>query len=228
MRALVLATVMTACSGEVDPEWQLDHDRVIAVRMTPPHLAAGETATIDVMLGRKGAPPEVVDPATATVESPVALMPYLRRSTDGHWSIAAASDADLAAARTELGVADGDPVPVSVRMVLAYEGLIAHKLVYMGDHADNPALGAVLVDGVDATGETSLSVTEATKISLSVDFAEPDDVTWLTSCGTMHDYDLPTAYLRVEPEDPHEGTLGVVVRDTSGGVVWQFWPISAP
>jgi hypothetical protein len=44
----------------------------------------------------------------------------------------------------------------------------------------------------------------------------------------MHDFDLAKAYLRVEPEDPHQGTLGVVVRDTAGGVAWQFWPISAP
>jgi hypothetical protein len=228
MRVIGLALVVAACSGEVDPEWQLDHDRVIAVRMTPPHIASGETAAIDVMLGRKDAPPTVVDPDTATVESPVALMPYLMQAADGHWSIAAASDADLAAARTELGVAPGDPVPVSVRMVLAYEGLVAHKLVYMGDHADNPALGPVLVEGVDATGEASLVVAEATKISLAVDFTDPDSVNWLTSCGTMHDFDLPTAYLRVEPEDPHDGTLGVVVRDTRGGVAWQFWPISAP
>lgn len=227
MRALVLVA-LAACSGEVDPEWELDHDRVIAARMTPPHIAAGESATIDVLVGMKGAAPSVVDPASATVESPVSLMRYLSQSADGHWSIATASDADLAAARAELGVADGDPVPVSVRMVLAYEGLVAHKLVYMGDHADNPALGPVLVDGVDATSETSLTVAEATKVTLSVDFAEPDSVNWLTSCGTMHDYDLPAAYLRVEPEDPHDGTLAVVVRDTHGGVAWQLWPISAP
>ena len=38
---------------------------------------------------------------------------------------------------------------------------------------------------------------------------------------------LPAAYLRVEPEDPHYGKLGVVVRDALGGVAWRLWPITA-
>ena len=86
----------------------------------------------------------------------------------------------------------------------------------LGQHADNPALGAVLVDGVDATTETALVVAPATDIPLEVAFADTDDVNWLTSCGTMHDFDLATAYLRVEPEDPQSGTFGIVVRDTAG------------
>jgi hypothetical protein len=145
----------------------------------------------------------------------------------GHWQITTATDEQLAAARTELGLAATDPVPVSLRMVFAYDELVAHKLVYMGQHADNPALGAVVVDGVDATTETTLVVAPATDIPVEVAFPDTDGVNWLTSCGTMHDFDLATAYLRVEPEDPQTGTFGVVVRDTQGGVAWQFWPISA-
>jgi hypothetical protein len=64
-------------------------------------------------------------------------------------------------------------------------------------------------------------------VPLVVDFDDTYTVNWLTSCGTMHDFDLPRAYLRVEPEDPHAGALGVVVRDARGGVAWRLWPISA-
>jgi hypothetical protein len=53
------------------------------------------------------------------------------------------------------------------------------------------------------------------------------DVTWLSSCGTMHDFDLPDAYLRVEPDDPASGQLALVVRDGAGGVSWRIWPIAA-
>ena len=53
------------------------------------------------------------------------------------------------------------------------------------------------------------------------------DVTWLTSCGTMHDFDLPAAYLEVEADDPDAGELAVVVRDATGGVAWRVWPIRA-
>jgi len=219
--------LLAACTGEVDPAWQLSHDRVIAVRVTPPHIAAGETSQVDGLIGRKGDAPIDVDPDTVTVESPTSLMSTLSQTADGHWQVTTASDAQLAAARAELVLAATDPVPVSLRMVFAYQGLIAHKLVYMGDHADNPPLGVVMIDGVDATTESSITVAPVTDIPLQVDFPETDDINWLTSCGSMHDFDLAKAYLRVETADPQTGTLGVVVRDTQGGVAWQLWPISA-
>jgi hypothetical protein len=36
------------------------------------------------------------------------------------------------------------------------------------------------------------------------------------------------AHLRVEPEDPHAGTLAIVARDALGGVAWHLRPITAP
>jgi hypothetical protein len=54
-----------------------------------------------------------------------------------------------------------------------------------------------------------------------------DKVNWLTSCGTMHDFDLHAAYLHVLPADPQEGELALVLRDAKGGVTWQTWPIHA-
>ena len=222
-----LFVVLAACTGEVDPAWQLGHDRVIAVSLTPPHIAAGETSQVNGLIGRKDDAPFEVDPISVTVESPTSLMSTLAQTADGHWQVTTASDDQLADARNELMVAATDPVPVSLRMEFAYQSLIAHKLVYMGDHADNPSLGAVMIDGVDATTETSIMVAPVTDIPLQVDFPETDDINWLTSCGSMHDFDLAKAYLRVETADPQTGTIGVVVRDTQGGVAWQFWPISA-
>ena len=44
----------------------------------------------------------------------------------------------------------------------------------------------------------------------------------------MHDFDLPQAYLRVEPEnEKRDGHLAVVVRTRDGGVAWQVWPLRA-
>ena len=63
---------------------------------------------------------------------------------------------------------------------------------------------------------------------LSVDADDATyDVTWLTSCGTMHDFDLAKAHLRVEPTDPQSGSLAIVVHDVLGGVDWHVWPIAA-
>jgi len=105
---------------------------------------------------------------------------------------------------------------------------VGRKVVYLGTHVENPTLSSVMIDGMQALTATSFSIAPETNVSLSVDYDDLDyDVNWLTSCGSMHDFDLPTAYLRVEPEDPQSGTIGVVVRDHLGGVDWKFWPISA-
>ena len=75
--------------------------------------------------------------------------------------------------------------------------------------------------------EPQLTVGQLVDVPVAVDFDDSYVVNWLTSCGTMHDFDLPNAYLRVEAEDPKTGTLGVVVRDEIGGVAWRLWPITA-
>jgi hypothetical protein len=88
-------------------------------------------------------------------------------------------------------------------------------------------LDPVRIENMIKVGTGPITVASATDIRLSVEFGDSYVVNWLTSAGTMHDFDLADAYLRVEPEDPQSGTLGVVVRDDLGGVAWRLWPISA-
>jgi hypothetical protein len=141
--------------------------------------------------------------------------------------VTAPDEAQLAAARRELGLAADAPVPLRLRVTFAGPALVAYKNIWLGVHADNPVLDPITVDGLDAGAATTLSVAPATDIRLAVDFDATHDINWLTSCGTMHDFDLARAYLRVEPEDPQAGTLAVVVRDPDGGVSWRIWPIAA-
>jgi len=86
-RALLLMLV-SACTNEVDPAWQLNHDRVIAVRMTPPRIATGEVATVDALIGRKDVAPNVVIPDAAAVDSPSGLDSLLVHTSTG-WAITA-------------------------------------------------------------------------------------------------------------------------------------------
>ncbi len=226
-RALLFAAVLAGCSGEIDPQWQLDHDRIIAVRASPNGLGAeGDTSVLDVLIGTKGAAPTDVDPDMAVVTQPVNLTGALSRSGT-QWTVTQPSEADLAIARQLLGLDVTDPVPLGVEVTMAATGFVADKTVWLDEPLDNPVLGPVMVDGVDATTETMLTVAPATRIPLAVDFDDSYDINWLTSCGTMHDFDLATAYLRVETEDPQTGTFGVLVRDEMGGTVWQLWPIAA-
>jgi len=85
------------------------------------------------------------------------------------------------------------------------------------------------VNGVDAPAGTDLVVPKDAKVPLFVDADdEVDIVNWLSSAGTVHDFDLHAGYLTFDdPEDKLEGQLAVIVRDPLGGVAWRFWSIRA-
>lgn len=238
MRAAILvlfATVASACASDVDEQWYLDHDRIIAVRASKPRLLPGEEAQLDALVGRKGSPPAEEVPPGATVISPESLQSALRFE-GGQWIVTAPDEAALAAARTQLGLAADKPVPLVVGTAwpaaafpLDEKGdpFTALKTIYLGESAENPVLDAMMVDGVDAGASSELVVGKLVDVPLSVTAGDDDIVNWLTSCGTMHDFDLPQAYLRVEKEDMTEGDLAVVVRTPKGGVAWKVWPIRA-
>ena len=214
-----------ACNSDADEQWQLDHDRVIAVRATPPGILSGERSELDALVGAKGAHPVELSPEVATVISPMSLAMVLAPEA-GKWVVTAPDAARLAAARTELGLAADAPVPLQVGVSYAGNTLLAFKTVFLGETRANPVLEEMMIDGATAPGTpTEIVVAPLTDVRLSVKADETDDVNWVTSCGTMHDFDLPAAYLRVEKEDPTEGDLGVIRRTELGGVAWRIWPI---
>jgi hypothetical protein len=221
VRSAALALIsLGACASDVDPPWQLEHDRIVAVRATPPHVPAGASSQLDAFVAHKGGATEVVPPQGLVVVSPMALADTAISGA----TVTAPDDTHLAAARTELGLAADAPVPLELGV--AASGLAATKTLWIGDSADNPTLSGVTIAG-DAPA-ASLVVPKLTDVRLFVDADDAVDiVNWLTSCGSMHDYDLHSAYLRVEKKDPDSGELAVVVRDGRGGVVWQVWPITA-
>ena len=223
-----IAVCASACTGDLDPEWQLDHTRIIAVRATPPSIAPGETSTLDGALGTKGAQVSFAGPEAATVVSPASLAGALSFQ-NGAWTVTAPSEDKLAAARTELKLAAGAPVPLTIGISYDHQTLVGTKAVLLGTHADNPTLNNVMLDGQPApASDSQVVIHKIGHTPLSVDADDVlFDVTWLTSCGTMHDFDLPTAYVKIEGDDPLTGQLGVVLRDSHGGVAWQFWPAVA-
>jgi hypothetical protein len=226
--AAVAATAASGCTGDLDPPWQLDHDRIIAVRATPPGIVAGEKSTLDALLGAKAGPTRVAAPEAAAIVSPMSLADVL--AFDGtNWVVTAPSEARLAQARTELALPADAPVPLQVGVSYSGQALFATKVIELGRPASNPSLVSMnmKIDGAPA-GSADIVVEPLTKVPLSIEADDADfDVTWLTSCGTMHDFDLPNAYLQVEKDDPTSGELAVVVRDAASGVSWNIWPIHA-
>lgn len=222
MKYLALAAlILAACTDDTDPPWQLDHDRIIAVRATPPHLAAGEHAVIDGLVGAKGAAVREGAPDEVTL-----LSAYGTVARDGtQWRVTAPDDATLARARADQALPAGAPVPLVLDA--RYGGFHATKTVWLGSAAANPAMTDI---DVNQQGEPTapITITPDTKVPMSIALDDEHyDVTWLSSCGTMHDFDLPTAYLRIEKDDPTAGQLVLVVRDASGGVNWKIWSIGA-
>jgi hypothetical protein len=226
--AYVAAFVAAGCTGDLDPPWQLDHDRIIAVRATPPGILAGESSTLDALLGAKGGPTRVAAPELAAVVSPASLSDAL--AFDGsRWVVTAPSEQRLAQVRAELMLAADAPVPLRIGVSYAGQTLVATKVIDLGRAASNPSLVSMNMKIDDApAGSAEIVVEPLVKVPLSIDADDAQfDVTWLTSCGTMHDFDLPNAYLKVEAEDPTTGELAVVVRDAGSGVSWNVWPIHA-
>jgi len=214
---------LAGCLGDIDPEWQLDHTRIIAVRATPPHIPAGATSQLDLLTAAKGATTAQLAPDATIVVSPMSLASAVSGST-----ITAPSEDQLAAARTELGLMPGVPVPL--QLGVASGSLAATKIVWLGDAVDNPVLTNVVIGGAAAPAAGAMiTVPPDTDVHMSVD---ADDsvmlVDWLTSCGTMHDFDLHASYIHVETDDPQTGELALLLRDPrTGGVTWEVWPIAA-
>jgi hypothetical protein len=217
--------ILASCSGDIAPPWQLAHERIIAVRATPPHIPAGATSTLDVLVGHVGSGLEVVipGPADTTVVSPTGLTSNLVGAT-----FTAPGETQLDQIRGDLGLGPSDPVPIEVEVVAdTFEAL---KTIYVGDSSDNPTLDGLLVNGVPPPTDTNALITVPANVDVPL-FVDADDdvdnVNWLTSCGTMNDFDIHDAFLHVNPSDPQTGQLAVVLRDESAGVVWQFWSVVA-
>lgn len=227
IRGLVVALVLAGCIDNIDPAWQLDHDRIVAVRATPPRVRPGEHALLDALVAHKGGPTDVERPIGATAAKPTSLFASVL-DDQGTWQVVAPPDSELASARGELGLAADAPVPLSVVMELPDSNghsLFATKVVWLGDTGANPPEPAITVDG-EPPGD-SILVPPDKDVPLAIDVDPAWHVSWLTSCGTMHDDDEPAAFLHVLPADRQTGELATIVRDDLGGVSWLVRPIAA-
>jgi hypothetical protein len=233
--ALMWIVLFGACTDDVVEEWHLNHDRVIAVRASPPGIVAGQTSELDALLGHQGGVPTEVIPQTATVLSPQSLASALA-FTGGRWIVTAPDDGALAAARAELGLEASEPVPLVVNV--SWPATVfpsdttgvdyaATKTVFLGEERHNPTIAEMTVDGVASLSANELVVDSAEKTTLAIPAEREDMTRWLSSCGQLADWDLASTLLTFEPEDARAGNIGVVLRTRAGGVAWKTWGIQA-
>ena len=235
--ALGLVLVVLAACEDTTPQYELENDRVIAVRATPPRVPPGGRAALDALVTAPGRGPFVATPTlgAAVPESPAApLPPELANAVvldGGAWVVVCPDEAQLAAARTQLGLMPGEPVPLLVGLTfdVGTGPLAAVKRVYLGDSRDNPTLAGVTVNGSGAAD--GMQVPADVDVALHAPVAaETDEVAWLTSVGELSDWDDPDATLfhdtTADPPVPTAGYLAVTLREMEGGVAWAFWTIA--
>lgn len=134
MRYLLL--LLVGCADVAEP-YELEHARVMAVVVTPPGLAAGETARVELLITDE-AGPRIADPFEVELASPLGL--EMKRDDDG-WTI----------------TADGRDAIVGFEARV--NGLVAQKTVAFGAHADNPPTPVIAgaLDGIPANRDLELS-----------------------------------------------------------------------
>ena len=187
----------------------------------PPRIEAGASTTLAVLVAHAAGPTSIEPPESIVVMSPPSMV---TRTTDAGDRLTAPDEAQLALARQELGLTADAPVPLALKLEAG--GFEAVTTIWLGATGTNPALDGVEIDG--RSPDAMLEIQAGVDVSLRVDADdERSSVTWLSSCGTLHDFDLSHAVLNVEPEDSHDGELVLVVRDFRGGTSWRVWPIDA-
>jgi hypothetical protein len=205
MRASII--VLLAACADVPQPFDLDHARVMAVRVEPPAIVAGETARVDVLVTDSSAQPRETQAFEILVTPELA--PYVQRG-DAGWQITAPDELVLA-----------EPIVVAFDLVVdtADGPLRANKTIELGRTAQNPIAPAITLDGV--AGELAIPI--ATRSFLGVEPMDPAlSYRWFSSVGDLVGYTRAEA--RIEPEAVTEGTIAVVVRDDAGGTAWTIVP----
>ncbi len=225
------SSVLSACEDVAEPP-DLDHDRIIAVRATPPRAAPGGLMTIDGLVTDEAATVRVAQPVLAAVvlpsQAPAELVAMTRdivvRSGDS-WTIAVPGAETLAIARTAVGLGVDDPIPLRVSVVFEIAGRrhAAEKLVLLGEEGENPVALRIVADSAPVDDVLAISMPSTVALR-SENTGEVTRFAWLTSIGALEKYFEPEARLVVD--EPGPGQLVVVVRDDRGGVAWHMTAVT--
>jgi hypothetical protein len=193
MRAALL--LLVGCADVAEP-YELEHARIMAIGVTPPGLAASETARIDVLVTDE-AGPRIADPSEVEITSPFGIA--LER-TDA-WRVTADDRESI--------------VAFDVTVAVGAETLTAQKTLMFGAHADNPPVPAIVgaLDAIPSDDEVVL-------MPETID--EMWSYRWFSSVGELTGY--TRAEVTLEPIAGASGAIALVVRDQAGGTSWLISP----
>lgn len=217
VRVLVPALVLAACEDVPQP-FDLDHARVMAVRIEPPALAAGEQARVEVLVTDvASASPRLATALEVELLVPGELARFVARD-DAGWTITAPDAATLATMTPDGPIV----VPLELVVETADARLPAQKTLELGRSGANPAAPRIV--RADGTPELVFPVGERSFVT--IDPVDPAlSYRWFSSIGDLVGFTRAEA--RLEPELAADGSLVVVVRDDAGGTAWTIVDASA-
>ena len=216
----------------------LRYARVLAVRATPPRIAPGERARIELLVTGDDGVVAVQPPVRVALATPQPGRPAPPPETaalivqEGDaWYVNAPGEAELVAARGALGLpADAPiPLPLETRAILSAQERVAEKIVLLGGQAANPAIAGVTVNGMALADTAEALIPAAGDVVLSGAAVGEGQLSfaWFTGFGKVEKYLQPVATLREQKAGDH-GALVLVVRDEHGGVTWQLASLRVP
>jgi hypothetical protein len=226
----LVAALLAGCAGDVAQPYELDHARVLAVRVEPAALAPGETGTVTVLFTDSRAEPRVASPEGLTLRlaEPFARPEWqaLLQPTSRGWQVRAPDASNLRAIRASLALADDVPlvVPLTIDVATQDGTLRAQKLLAVGTTATNPAAPALR----DASGNplTQLEISAGVEVGLSTEATPGLEVRWFSSLGELRRYTQAESSIKAAADERGAaGSLMVVVRDQAGGVSWNLVPL---
>ena len=232
-RALTLLalTVAAGCT-DLSQRWELDHARVLAVRLSAPGLAPGEVATVDALVVDDAGVPAVARPTVVAVVADPARAGAVAVAPGADGWLVTAGDADaIAAARAAAGLTADAPLTVSLGLAFVIDGreLIATKQVRLGEALANPPTPTIRVDGVAPDGTAMVATGRDIALTLAgVTPAEELAFDWLTSTGALTHSETAAATLALAADDPRAGHVVALVRSDVGGAAWATIAIAAP
>lgn len=232
-RSLILVSILSlaACADVAQP-FDLDHARVIAVRVDPPAIPAGGVAQVDVLYTDSSAQPRLATDAEVSVSLPAGFgaAAGLVTLSAHHWQLTAPDEAALATIRAATGLAPGAEVIVPLELVVTtLDGpLHATKTLALGTTAHNPAPPSIVLDGSAGSGGAPFALTLGTEAKFAVAAPDPGhDYRWFSSVGDLIGFTRPE--VTVDPAaaatgDTGAGVVVVVERDQAGGTSWALAP----
>lgn len=233
-RAAILIAMVALAAGcnDLSQRWELDHARVLAVRLSAPGLAPGEVATVDALVVDDAGVPAVVTPRLVALATPGDAAVLTVAPADGGWTGTAGDAAAIAAARAAAGLTADQPLAITLGAVVTLGGVdrVATKQVRLGEALANPPTPVIHVDGV-AAGEAPAPVAIDRDVALTLDGVTPaDDLAfdWLTSTGTLTYSETAAATLTLAADDAPTGHVVAIVRSDVGGAAWATATIAVP